>query len=564
MVGAPSRFPKQVWLVTAVALFLATMGAQALLSHADVLQGVFAQIQVLVSVGLVMMAGRAGYRMAVALNLLQLMQVSGVVLLSRYFNAIPGILISLTTVALCVLLFRMLTRLQERILESGIQREALEKSAAQLDYQAFHDPLTGLPNRQSITRVLNARCAILDREENPFALVVINLDRFGDINNVLGHGSGDLILRAVAQRLSAVKEGEDFLGRWAADEFMVMIDRNLTSRELYRTAQQYRDQLNEVPYRGQSVIKLSASIGIALYPRDSCNADDLIDYAQTAIRKIREGGGDIRLFTSSMKAEIHRRFSVEQLMMSALEREELRLVFQPQFRIADRSLRGTEALLRWQSPTLGAVDTGFLITLAENNGLIFPWGHWIMQEACRQFAQVEPTLPPGVRLSLNVSPRQMMHRDFLPQLQSLLQTVAMDPQRLELEITESLFITDVETALDKLHRVRSLGVHIAMDDFGTGYSSLNLLRRLPIETLKIDRAFIRDFTRDHGSEQIVEALVNLAHRLEVEVIAEGVETKEQLALLSRCGCDCLQGFLWGMPGPLADGLQPRDTSALPE
>lgn len=558
----PSRIrSKTLLLVLLSILFLVAIQLQSLTANNSILQGLLAQAQLILSVALVVAVARAGFWVAVTLNLVQLTLVMGLVLFQHYTSALPGVLISINSILLSLLLHRTFVRLNDQIVDSNLQRQAAVASTDRLNYLAYFDPLTALPNRSSVTHTLRGLCGLPKQADSPFALLMIDLDRFSNFNDVMGHSTGDLILKAVAHKLNGIRHEQDILCRWGEDEFAVIVSRPLTDRQLLKLARDYQAALGAITYRENATVKLSASIGMALYPRDSTDAAELIDYAQTAIRKAKdEGRNNISLFTGSMKAELSRRFTLEQQMMSALDNGELSLVFQPQYRIGTHALRGFEALLRWRSPTLGPVDTGLVIAMAENNGLIFPWSRWVMREACDQLAQHAPLLPADTRLALNISPKQVMHNDFLTDMEQAVREIDLSPDQLELEITESLFIADEEAALDKLARLRDMGFHIALDDFGTGYSSLSLLRRMPIEVLKIDRSFIRDLARDRKAGQVVASLIHLAHQMGVEVIAEGVETEEQLAMLRAIECDSLQGYLWGMPLPLEDWHHPEGSA----
>jgi diguanylate cyclase (GGDEF)-like protein/PAS domain S-box-containing protein len=416
------------------------------------------------------------------------------------------------------------------------------RAEAQIARLVHHDLLTGLPNRAAFTACIDATIETSTKDDQSFALLSIDFDRFKEVNDVYGHAAGDDLLRQVSKRLQAAVGGA-FLARLSGDEFVVIA----TDGEQPGAAEALADRLlaavtEEFSIKGQSV-NTALSIGIAIFPVDGVDSTTLIGNADAALYRAKaEGRGMFRFFEANMDKRLRERRVLQQELRTAIERNELTLHYQPQARI-DGEIIGFEALIRWQHPQRGTIPPGTFIPLAEENGLIVAMGEWVMREACRQAA----SWPNPLQIAINLSPVQFRHGDLPGLVHSVLLETGLAPERLEFEITEGVLIDDFSRAVAILRRLKALGARIAMDDFGTGYSSLSYLQSFPFDKIKIDKAFISNLEHNNQSATIIRAVIGLARGLELPVLAEGVETKEQLAFLAKESCNEIQGYLIGRP-----------------
>ena len=420
----------------------------------------------------------------------------------------------------------------------------------QLSWLAHFDALTGVANRHQ----LRARMAELlalphDGPDSAFALLCIDLDHFKNVNDTLGHGAGDALLQEVARRLRANTRHSDTVARLGGDEFAVLLYPVTSVADVKLTAARLLDGL-AAPCEVQGArVVTRASIGIVLAPEGGHDIDALLSHADVALYAVKLAGrGEYRFFTPEMGESTRRRLLIEQALSEALPRGELSLAFQPQVDLRTWQVTGFEALLRWQHPTLGAVSPAEFIAVAEEAGLIGDIGAWVLGEACRNAAN----WPDALTVSVNVSPVQAMSQDLRSVVLGALQAAELPASRLELEITESIFLHDAKATLDQLHGLRDAGMRIALDDFGTGYSSLAYLRRFPFDTLKIDRSFVRELLQRPDARAIVKMILDLARSLKMTTVAEGVEEPAQAGLLAHHGCAILQGFLVARPMPAGE------------
>ena len=414
---------------------------------------------------------------------------------------------------------------------------------AQIAFLARHDPLTHLPNRAAFSEHLAAEVARARSSAENFAVLCIDLDRFKEVNDVFGHPVGDALLRAASKRLQAAAEGV-FLARIGGDEF------TLISTGGSQTAEALADRMHaafaaDFDLDGQQV-RIGLSIGIAIYPTDGADETTLIADADAALYRAKaEGRGKTSFFDIEMDTRLHERRALQLELRSALARNELSLVYQPQSQM-NGEMVGMEALVRWKNPTRGTVSPGVFIPLAEESGLIISIGEWILREACREAA----SWPRPLGIAVNISPIQFRHGDLPGLVLAVLMETGLAASRLELEITEGVLVEDFSRAVAILGRLKALGVRIAMDDFGTGYSSLSYLQAFPFDKIKIDQYFIAKVGTNPQSAAIVRAVIGLARGLQLPVLAEGVETEEQLAFLSKEACDEVQGYFVGRPFPI--------------
>lgn len=430
-----------------------------------------------------------------------------------------------------------------------------EKMAAkaQLEFLAHHDPLTNLPNRVLVKdRVIQA-LAFSAREGMRVALMFLDLDHFKIVNDTLGHMVGDKLLQAVVLRLKDCVREADTISRQGGDEFLIALT-GLHDTEAVNTVSEKIVQQMNMPFEiDGNTLTCSFSIGIALFPEDGADFDTLLLKADTAMYHAKDAGRNtFRFFTAQMNTDAHERFHVQNCLRQAIEQQELELYYQPQVDLASGRITGAEALLRWHSAELGTVSPSRFIPVAEDSGLIIPIGEWVLREACKQAqAWREQGLPP-LTIAVNMSPLQFKRNDPVALVSQILADTRLPAWCLELEITESLLIHDMDEVLETLLRLNALGVGIAIDDFGTGYSSFSYLKRFPIDKLKIDQSFVRDIATDADDAAIVRVIIELGRILKLKTIAEGVETPQQLAFLSQQGCGHVQGYLLGRPMPAAE------------
>jgi diguanylate cyclase (GGDEF)-like protein/PAS domain S-box-containing protein len=430
-------------------------------------------------------------------------------------------------------------------LRAHARREIAE---AQLAFLARHDPLTRLPNR----RLLRERFeSVLEQNgERPLALLFLDLDSFKEINDSLGHAIGDELLVAVVERLQPCLGAEHTLSREGGDEFMVLLPGMGEMKEIAHIAQDMLAAAQDSFHVGSNTLHTTFSIGISLYPHDGTDFDTLRKNADIALYRAKEGGrNNYRFFTEQMNIDARRRMQIQTDLHHAVRQGEFLLHFQPQVDIADGRIIGTEALLRWRHGNDEWIPPNHFIPVAEQCGLIIPIGEWVLEQACRQARAWQRSGLPPLVMAVNLSAAQFRHGNIIETVSRVLDASGLAPHLLELELTESILLQDTETAIKTLHTLKEIGVQLSIDDFGTGYSSLSYLKRLSLDKLKIDQSFVRDLGEDQDNQEIVRAIVQLGHILKMGIIAEGVETREQLERLRAFGCDQVQGYLISKPLP---------------
>lgn len=413
-----------------------------------------------------------------------------------------------------------------------------------------HDPLTGLPNRRLLNELLERAVKHSDREDSKIALLFVDLDRFKTINDTLGHQAGDMLLSCAARRLTASVRECDTIARLGGDEFIIMMDNLKYQDDAAIVARKVIAALQESFVIDGKELFVGASIGISLYPQDGLDANDLIGAADIAMYQVKhEGGNDFRYYTSQLGASAHERLHLDTMLRHALERDQLVVHYQPQISLATGGIIGAEALLRWQHPELGMVSPDKFIPLAEETGLIIPIGEWVLRQAATAILGLHEAGCPLQWISVNVSATQLHRSNFADTVYGVLVETGCEPEQLELEITESTIMNNVEYVIEVCRKLKDMGVKLALDDFGTGYSSLSYLKRFPLDKLKIDQSFVRELPHDPEDIAISSAIIGLGHNLGLTVIAEGVETIEQESFLRSKGCQEAQGFLYGRPIP---------------
>ncbi|OWW22693.1 EAL domain-containing protein [Noviherbaspirillum denitrificans] len=430
------------------------------------------------------------------------------------------------------------------VTEDISERKQTEQTIRHL---AFHDPLTGLPNRRLFNDRLHQAAAMRHRKDNAFALMLLDLDRFKTVNDTLGHEIGDALLKAVAARLlNSCRQG-DTLARMGGDEFALIALEIHQPEDMARMAEKLLDVLKEPFHLFGHELYVTTSIGVTLYPNDASDADALIKNADIALYKAKDlGRNNFQFFTDDMNAAMMQRLRLESAMRWAIERNEFMLHYQPQVDVITGKIRGTEALIRWRHPEFGMISPAQFIPLAEETGMIVQIGDWILRTACAQ-AKAWQVAGLPMRVAVNLSARQFHQGDLAETIAEILEQHDLPPSLLEVELTEGILMDDTSQTASVLDKLHGMGVQISIDDFGTGYSSLSYLKRLPIQILKIDQSFVRDIHTDPDDRAIVTAVIALAHSMKLRVVAEGVETPEQLAFLKEYDCDMMQGYLFSRP-----------------
>jgi len=416
-----------------------------------------------------------------------------------------------------------------------------------IQHQLNHDALTDLPGRAIFLDRLQHAISKAHYHNRLVAILFIDLDLFSNINNLLDPETGDHLIQQLSQRFNnTIREG-DTIARFGSDEFVILLDDFDSDETLSVISQKLLDSIASPFKVKEQEINITASIGISIYPSDGNDPESLLRNADIAMYRAKElGKNNFQYFSESMTARVFERITLKNSLRHALEREEFELYYQPQFDARDGSIFGVEALLRWQHPELGLITPAHFIPLLEETGLIEPVGIWILKTACLQSKKWHDT-GLNFQMSVNLSSRQFNNASFITSLKSIISDTQINPQDLELELTESMLMRNASSTINALKNLNDLGVRFAIDDFGTGYSSLNYLRRFPIDTIKIDRSFIRDITTDTDDMAICSAIIGMAHSLSLNVIAEGVETKAQLEFLKDHGCYYIQGNYLGYP-----------------
>ncbi|WP_019339621.1 EAL domain-containing protein [Stutzerimonas stutzeri] len=418
------------------------------------------------------------------------------------------------------------------------------EAKARIEHISQHDALTGLANRHRLNHFLNRRLSEGLSGDNPVFLLALDLDRFKPINDTFGHAAGDVVLREVANALTGGTRETDLVARLGGDEFIVVATDCRTHEQAERLCQRLIEQINQPIRIGANEVNVGASIGIVSAPYDGLTAEDLLRYADIALYEAKSSGRNLfRFYEPSMNERIMERRQLEMDMRQALRRHEFRLDFQPRYDASSQTIVGAEALVRWQHPLRDLLSPASFIPLAEETGLIVELSDWVVREACLNALSWGNEL----MVSVNLSPIEFQRSDLVDRIAKVLQDTGIAPQRLELEITESVMLEDAAAALTTMNALKALGVRLSMDDFGTGYSSLSYLRSYPFDGIKIDRSFVSELDQSESSEAIVNAIVSMGHALSLTVTAEGIETAAQLGKLTELACDQAQGFYLGRP-----------------
>jgi diguanylate cyclase len=439
-------------------------------------------------------------------------------------------------------------KIGERTEELSFKNQQLLSAARKMKHMAYHDVLSGLPNRRMFLERLKTAMDEAKRNHYKLAVIFIDLDRFKNINDTLGHEFGDLLLKHVTKEMAKSVRKIDTISRQGGDEFTVLLNRIRTEEDVIPLVERIRSIVAKpITIQGQE-LHVSMSIGIAFYPSDGKNTEELMKNADMAMYRAKEEGRDnYKFFTMDMNKSISRKMALENGLRKALKNNEFVLNYQPQVSLQTGEIVGVEALLRWNTMEAGMVSPNQFIPVAEESGLIIPIGEWVLKSACMQGKAWHDNGQSALKIAVNLSPVQFLHENLVEMVIKALKTSGFNPNYLELEITEGVAFTDAEAAIKKMQTLRDLGVRISIDDFGTGYSSLMYLKRFPINTLKIPKPFIQDIMGGQKDKALVETIIYIGHSLGLSVIAEGIESNDQLLFLREHHCDVVQGDLYSKP-----------------
>ncbi len=440
---------------------------------------------------------------------------------------------------------QQLTAQNELLLHYNTEIEANQE---RLEFLAYTDTLTGVPNRKMLLEQIDLLIDLHRENGQRFALVFIDLDNFKKINDSLGHGAGDELLIQVTRRLRQAMDERDLLGRLGGDELAILIRRQISDEKMLAYSQMLLSILGNAFALTDKAVIMTASFGIAIWPVDAQTSSDLLKAADTAMYKAKEmGKNSIQFYQKEMKNEVLYKMELENQMIKSFEKNEFFVEYQPIVDVLDKKTVSFEALLRWRVPERGLVSPAEFIPMAEEIGLIGDLGAWVLRQACQKIKEIKAQLGLDIRIAVNVSAVQMKRPDFLARIKQVIEEEGVPPNRLTLEITESVFIGQMEQAIAIIQELKDYGVMISLDDFGTGYSSLSYLMQLPIDVLKIDRTFINALEKEEKNNRIVGSIIEMVHNLDIHVVAEGVEEACQFDFLKEKNCDWIQGYLLSRP-----------------
>ncbi len=434
-----------------------------------------------------------------------------------------------------------------RSIRYAVERKRVERN---MQYLAHHDSLTGLANRLLFREKLEHAVSRAKRKQTLIAILFIDLDRFKQINDTLGHDVGDNLLIEVAGRLKKCVREEDSVARLGGDEFVVVLEDIEQLPDIEIVSKKIINSLSAPCNINGQELYTTPSIGISVYPNDNLKISELLKKADTAMYSAKAKGGNTYHFTTNeTNSDLEKRLVLENKLRSAVDNDEFVLYFQPKFDIQSMQTSGAEALLRWDHPEMGMVSPMDFIPLAEETGLIIPIGQWVIEKSCQYLKEWKDLGHKPIRLAVNLSPRQFRSDDIVDFILDTLVKYDIKPEEFEVEITETLLMEDIERTIHHLNKLKAWGLHISIDDFGTGYCSLGYLKKFPLDTLKIDRSFIKDIMTEPDDATITKAIVSLGHALRLNLTAEGIEDAEQLKFLSQLGCEQGQGYFFSKPLP---------------
>ena len=429
----------------------------------------------------------------------------------------------------------------------------IDQRTEDIHHLAYHDPLTGLPNRRLLEDRIGHAIAVAERQHRTIALLFADIDNFKVVNDTLGHKQGDALLRVAAERMSGIMRGMDTIARWGGDEFVIVIENLSLAGEASSVAEKLIEAVGIPIHLGSNLLRIGVSVGISLYPQDGIDVTTLVKNADMALFEAKgRGRNTFHFFDQAMNARAMRRLDVEMALRQAITLGQLELHYQPKITSASGAIAGVEALIRWRRPGEGLIQPDEFIPLAEESDLIVAVGEWVLKEACAQIRDWQARGVGDVHVAVNLSPRHFRHERDLDGIMAVVDAAGVPPSLIEIEVTETTLMHEPEKVIGFLQRLRDHGFGIAIDDFGSGYSNLSYLRRLPITTLKIDRAFVMDIEHNEDNVEIIRAIIAMANALGLGLVAEGVETERQFAFLRGSDCAVVQGYYFSRPLPPGD------------
>ena len=506
------------------------------------IRGIIVQLQIILLLSLTIKYALKGFVSALILNVFSIFSVLTLMIVGSSISFLPALIAYLTVLIILYLIFVY----QQEI---SLKINQLKKEKKKLHYMAYYDNLTEIANREMLIERLDYLSSMSEAEKINYKLIFIDFKNFKKINDSWGYETGDYILQEIAFRLQKIVDENDLSARLGGDEFAVVVQRELEAEELKRYIRKIKRELEKTYKYDQKEITLSSNFGISAYPEDGQNSKEMIRSADIAIYKAKQSlNKEIEFFAKNMEKDVIAGVQMEDSLKRAVKNEEFHLVFQPQYKIDGEKLRGFETLIRWHSPEQGTISPALFIPTAEKTGLIKEIGEWVIRTSIRKFKLLEEKFKEIPVLSINISVVQLTDPGFVAAVKKIIDEEKIKGFKLEFEITESLFISDQEYVIDVLYKLKELGISIAMDDFGTGYASLSYLQHIPLDVIKIDKAFIDLISQNPASEKMmVPPIIEMAQQWGIKVVAEGVETVEQLHYLEDHNCDYLQGFLLNKP-----------------
>jgi diguanylate cyclase (GGDEF)-like protein len=506
------------------------------------IRGIIVQLQIILLLSLTIKYALKGFVSALILNVFSIFSVLTLMIVGSSISFLPALIAYLTVLIILYLIFVY----QQEI---SLKINQLKKEKKKLHYMAYYDNLTEIANREMLIERLDYLSSMSEAEKINYKLIFIDFKNFKKINDSWGYETGDYILQEIAFRLQKIVDENDLSARLGGDEFAVVVQRELEAEELKRYIRKIKRELERTYKYDQKEITLSSNFGISAYPEDGQNSKEMIRSADIAIYKAKQSlNKEIEFFAKNMEKDVIAGVQMEDSLKRAVKNEEFHLVFQPQYKIDGEKLRGFETLIRWHSPEQGTISPARFIPAAEKTGLIKEIGEWVIRTSIRKFKLLEEKFKEIPVLSINISVVQLTDPGFVAAVKKIIDEEKIKGFKLEFEITESLFISDQEYVIDVLYKLKELGISIAMDDFGTGYASLSYLQHIPLDVIKIDKAFIDLISQNPASEKMmVPPIIEMAQQWGIKVVAEGVETVEQLHYLEDHNCDYLQGFLLNKP-----------------
>ncbi|MGP3777591.1 putative bifunctional diguanylate cyclase/phosphodiesterase [Halanaerobium saccharolyticum] len=531
------------YIFSAVFLILSnSANLSSLKFSAATIRGIIVQLQIILLLSLTIKYALKGFVSALILNVFSIFSVLTLMIVGSSISFLPALIAYLTVLIILYLIFVY----QQEI---SLKINQLKKEKKKLHYMAYYDNLTEIANREMLIERLDYLSSMSEAEKINYKLIFIDFKNFKKINDSWGYETGDYILQEIDFRLQKIVDENDLSARLGGDEFAVVVQRELEAEELKRYIRKIKRELERTYKYDQKEITLSSNFGISAYPEDGQNSKEMIRSADIAIYKAKQSlNKEIEFFAKNMEKDVIAGVQMEDSLKRAVKNEEFHLVFQPQYKIDGEKLRGFETLIRWHSPEQGTISPALFIPAAEKTGLIKEIGEWVIRTSIRKFKLLEEKFKEIPVLSINISVVQLTDPGFVAAVKQIIDEEKIKGFKLEFEITESLFISDQEYVIDVLYKLKELGISIAMDDFGTGYASLSYLQHIPLDVIKIDKAFIDLISQNPASEKMmVPPIIEMAQQWGIKVVAEGVETVEQLHYLEDHNCDYLQGFLLNKP-----------------